>query len=512
MSRSPVCFALLLIIAPSLAFSTTAGTERDPTYWARKGEEAIAEARKLDPRGPTRARNVILFVGDGMGITTVTAARILEGQRRGGGGEDNLLAFERLPRVAFSRTYSASQQTAESSATMSAMITGVKTNDDNLSVSAALAPGTPLAEAVRDATVPTLLELAEARGLSTGVVSTTRLTHATPAACYAHTSSRYWEADSDRPAGATVPDIAAQFVDRFGAGGIGDGIEVAMSGGRARFLPRELADPRIAGATGRRADGRNLIAEWQRKSGGDVVYDLAGFESIDPAKTRRLLGLFAPEDMDYEVDRSATSTGQPSLAQMTGKAIDILAQNRRGYFLMVEGGRIDHAHHAGNAHRALADTIALSDAVRTALERVDLSRTLVIVTADHSHAFVMGGYPKRGNPILGKVVERNRAEPALAADGLPYTTLGYLNGPGFHEDVGGDAVYERPVHGGRAPAIADTDTTDPDFHQEALVPLEAETHGGEDVPVYSGGPGSQLIHGVQQQSYLFYVMKAALRL
>ena len=512
MKRSPACLAMLLIFAPAQAFAKPGATESDPAYWARKGEAALAEARRLEPGGPTRARNVILFVGDGMGITTVTAARILEGQKRGGSGEDNLLAFERLPRVAFSRTYSASQQTAESAATMSAMMTGVKTNDDNVGISAAVQPGNPSAEAVRAASVPTLLELAEARGLSTGVVSTTLLTHATPAACYAHTSSRYWQADSDLPAGATVADIASQFVDRFGKGGIGDGIEVAMSGGRSRFIPRELEDPRIAGARGLRADGRNLIAEWQRKTGGEVVYDLAGFEAIDPTKTQRLLGLFALDEMDYELDRASGPTGQPSLAQMTGKAIDMLSRNRRGYFLMVEAGRIDHAHHAGNAHRALADTIALSDAVRTALERVDLSRTLVIVTADHSHAFVMGGYPKRGNPILGKVVERNRSEAALADDGLPYTTLGYLNGPGFHVDGGGDAVYGKPVRGGRAPEIAEADTTHPDFHQEALVPLESETHGGEDVPVYAGGPGSQFVHGVQQQSYIFYVMKAALRL
>jgi alkaline phosphatase len=197
---------------------------------------------------------------------------------------------------------------------------------------------------------------------------------------------------------------------------------------------------------------------------------------------------------------------------MTTKAISILSRNPKGFFLMVEAGRIDHGHHAGNAYRALIDAIALSDAVRAALQEITPGETLVVVTADHSHGFTIAGYAKRGNPILGKVVEVGETAPAKAEDGLPYTTAGYANGRGFHADVPGEGVYELPARTGRVPEIATTDTTHPNYHQEALIPLDAETHGGEDVPVFAVGPGSQLVYGVQEQSYLFYVMRSALGL
>ena len=125
--------------------------------------------------------------------------------------------------------------------------------------------------------------------------------------------------------------------------------------------------------------------------------------------------------MQYETDREKDKGGEPSLAEMTAKAIDMLSQNNDGYVLMVEAGRIDHAHHAGNAYRALEDTVALSDAVKAALAKVNQEETLVIVTADHSHVFTIAGYPKRNNPILGIAGEGD--------DKKPYTTLGYMNGP-----------------------------------------------------------------------------------
>ena len=506
--------AILVAVAAScLALGAEPPAPRAPAGdWAAQGAAELAAARALFPGMPERARNVILFVGDGMGITTVTAARILEGQQKGGSGEDNALAFERLPFVALSKTYSANQQTPDSAPTMSAMMTGIKTNDGVISIGPEVAHGEGARDVVQAAARPTLLELAEAAGLATGVVSTARLTHATPAACFAHTAARDWEADGDRPAGATVPDVAAQLIDRFGAGGIGDGLEVALGGGREKFLPASTRDPEDRGAHGVRRDGRDLTREWRRKFGGRFVHDRAGFEAVDPARTTHLLGLFERSHMEYDADRARDAGGEPSLAEMTAKAIDILARNPRGWFLMVEGGRIDHAHHAGNAYRALTDTIALSDAVRAALAKVDLRDTLVIVTADHSHVFTMAGYPARGNPILGKVVEPGASGPALAADGKPYTTLGYANGAGFHDGASVAAPYPRSPRAGRSADLARVDTTHPDFHQEALVPLASETHGGEDVAIFAGGPAAQFFHGVQEQSHVFYVMRAALGL
>jgi alkaline phosphatase len=500
--------AMLAHAAPPL----TASDDSTPAHWVAQGTAALERARGLFPGMPERARNVILFVGDGMGITTITAARILEGQRQGKTGEEHALAFEALPFLALNKTYAVNQQTAESASTMSAMMTGIKTREGVLSIDASAALSERRREAVEAATQPTLLELAEGAGLATGVISTARLTHATPGATYAHTSNRDWEVDSLRPRGTTVPDIAAQLIDRYGKGGIGDGIEVAMGGGRRNFLPRSKDDPESGDATGHRADRRDLTREWKKKFGGDYVYNRAGFERIDPARTTHLLGLFEHADMEYEADRAEDAAGEPSLAEMTAKAIDILARNPRGFFLMVEGGRIDHAHHAGNAYRALTDTLALSDAVRAALAKVDLKDTLVIVTADHSHTFTLGGYPKRGNPILGLVVEPGKDTPALAEDGKPYTTLGYHTGRGMQVGVTADGNDFAPYRTGRREDLRGVDTQHKDFHQEALVPMPDEAHGGEDVALFAGGPGAQLFHGVQEQSYVFYVMRGALGL
>jgi alkaline phosphatase len=189
---------------------------------------------------------------------------------------------------------------------------------------------------------------------------------------------------------------------------------------------------------------------------------------------------------------------------------------------MVEGGRIDHAHHAGNAHRALHDTIAFSDAVRVAREATDPKHTLIVVTADHSHVFTLAGYPTRGNPIFGMVSGNDdRGEPTGSfsedAAGRPYTTLGYHNGPGARGSVvrqdGG------PIHSGetggdrsavrRRPDLADVDTAAPNFLQEAAIPLGYETHSSEDVPAYASGPGAALFSGVREQHYIFHALVAA---
>ncbi|MCX7668631.1 MAG: alkaline phosphatase, partial [Anaerolineae bacterium] len=169
--------------------------------------------------------------------------------------------------------------------------------------------------------------------------------------------------------------------------------------------------------------------------------------------------------------------------------------------------------HAGNAFRALTDTIALSDAVQTAMSMTDPKDTLIVVTADHSHVFTIAGYPKRGNPILGFVTEPGKSGPTLAADGLPYTTVSYANGQGFDVlPVGGDINYGTPRPGRHLDlSMADVVKTQ-GFHQEALVPLSAETHAGEDVAIYAGGPKAHLFQGTMEQHTIYHVMKDALGL
>lgn len=516
LTMKPVVAALAIALYANGAMATE--TETAAT-WYNAGQAALKEAKRLNPN-VRRAKNVILFLGDGMGVSTVTASRILDGQLQGKDGEKNSLNMEKLPYVALSKTYSANQQTSDSAPTMTAIVTGVKTNDGELGVDQAVDRKEKDNAVIQAHRLTTILELAKARGMATGVVSTARVTHATPAALYAHTAERDWEADSNLPAGATVKDIAAQSVDNFAPG---NGMDVLLGGGRTYFMPNTQSDPEYPATKGRRKDGRDLTAEWKNKFGCAYVWNKAQFDAIDPASTQCLLGLFEPSHVQYEADRANDTAGEPSVAEMTTKAIDLLnkkAEGRRhgkdddkGFFLMVEGGRIDHAHHAGNAYRALTDTIAMDDAVKAAMEKTDPRDTLIIVTADHSHTFTIAGYPKRGNPILGKVVNPGQTALAKAADGMPYTTVSYANGPGYHVlPVGGDTVYNEPVQAGRVADMTDVDTEDQGFHQEALVPLSSETHAGEDVAIFAGGPKAHLLHGVQEQNYIFHVMKDALGL
>lgn len=483
--------------------------------WYSNGEQAAKQAMQLKPNRH-KARNIILFIGDGMSVSTVTAARILQGQQRGESGEENLLSFEHFPYLALSKTYNTNQQTPDSAGTMTAIMTGEKTLAGVIAIDKTARRND--CESARGHALHTLLEQAEQAGRSTGIVTTTRLTQATPAATYAHSPEREWEGDSEMPPEALAAgckDIAAQLIDFP----YGDGPEVAMGGGRRYFQLTSAKDPEAPEMHGSRKDGRDLIAEWlAKRKNAAYVWNDAQLEALDVSHTDHLLGLFNASHMHYEADRDQDAGGEPSLSEMTARAIDILRRNRRGYFLMVEAGRIDHAHHAGNAYRALTDTIELSRAVSTARAMTSANETLIIVTADHSHAFAMAGYATRGNPILGKVVSNDAfGEPEtkakLAEDGKPYTTLGYLTGPGYAFDKGmvQSSKRRKPV-AGRAQDLGDIDTTDRRFHQQSLVPLQSETHSGEDVAVYADGPGAWLVHGVMEQNVIYHIMRQAMGL
>lgn len=518
------------VIATAVAFAVSApvfaGTPavqgpESVQDWYNQGQNFIRQSMKSGhgySHDARHAKNVILFVGDGMGISTITAARILEGQLNGKPGEENRLSYENFPNLALSKTYSWDQQTPDSAPTMTAMVTGYKAREGMLSVDHLTARGECDASVIAKHALPTILEQAAAAGKSTGVVSTARLTHATPAATYSHTSVRDWESDSDlnsffasnvatcKANGVTlVKDIARQLIEVSPA--VKASLKVAMGGGRSYFLPKTTTDQEYAKA-GKRSDGRDLTAEWVSTRGANAqyVWNKTGFEAIDPAKTDYLLGLFENSHMQYEADRANDKAGEPSLTEMTEKAIKMLDKNKRGYFLHVEGGRVDHAHHAGNAKRALIDAIELAKAVKKAYEMTDPRETLIIVTADHSHTFTIAGYPHRGNNILGlsAAVPTNDGDPVSndkASDGLPYTTLGYQNGPGA---VGGSSSAIS-----RATDLTSVDTTALNYLQQAVVPMGSETHAGEDVAIYATGPKSNLVHGSMEQNWIYHVMKAA---
>ncbi|XP_018346804.1 PREDICTED: LOW QUALITY PROTEIN: uncharacterized protein LOC108751228 [Trachymyrmex septentrionalis] len=321
------------------------------------------------------------------------------------------------------------------------------------------------------------------KGKSTGLVTTTRVTHATPAALYAHAASRYWEDDGKVPPAArtSCKDIARQLLEDEP----GCNITVILGGGRRHFVPKVTLDPEEPEKEGRRLDGRNLIEEWSRNHRkrnitAKYVANKEQFEKVDTRRVNRLLGLFAYSHMDFNVDRNTNDTGDPSLAEMAIKALRILANNPEGYFLFVEGGRIDHAHHYNNAYRALDETLALEEAVEAVMKEVDLTETLLVVTADHSHVLTLGGLATlRGNPIFGSDSK------VSDVDGQPYTTLLYSNGPGY--------IHPRNIlrEAGK------------DSIQTSGVPRAWATHGGEDVPVFAVGPlANALFSGSVDQSYI----------
>lgn len=467
---------------------------QDPYF--RAAAERIAAA----PAPAKRARNVILFIGDGMGVATVTAARIFAGQQKGVDGESYTLAMDTFPRTALSRTYSHDFQVSDSAATATAMTSGVKTRSGVLNLTSEAQSRRCLGSHGKETT--TLFQLAEGKGLATGIVSTARITHATPAAAYAVAANRNWENDAEtaRAGAAACADIARQLIEWPA----GDGFEIALGGGRANFLPQSAADPEHEGQKGLRADGRDLAGEWAARSGGVYLWNAQQFSAHDFSTPAKVLGLFSPSHMAYEADRARDPAGEPSLAEMTAAAIKRLSQDADGYVLMVEGGRIDHAHHGGEARRALTDTVAFDDAIRAALDLTSRDDTLILVTADHSHVLSIAGYPARNNPILGLVQGPDSGEGAgaIADDGKPYTTLGYMNGPG--------SIFARGATPTERPDLTNVDTTALGFRQPALVPLGSETHAGEDVAIYAWGPGDDVVGGVWEQNVIFHALARAL--
>ena len=433
-----------------------------------------AGAPALAEDAPKKAKNVILFIGDGMGVSTVTAARIYAGQKLGQSGEEYVLPFETFEHLALVKTYNTNAQVPDSAGTASAMNTGAKTNIGMLGYGPAATLGDCASGKGREQ--PLVSEEARAKGKALGIVSTARITHATPAAVYARSVNRDWEGDTAVPEdqrGLGCIDIAQQLVDTP--------FDVALGGGSVAFFGKEKGGRRLD-------DAADLPGSWAAKTGGTFVTDLTAMATAPEGKP--LLGLFSPSHMTYMVDREADST-EPTLTAMTATAIQRLSGDPEGYYLMVESGRIDHGHHWGKAGYALEEAIEFARAIQWAIDNTDPEETLILVTADHSHVFTISGYPKRGNPILGLVSNPLDEGPSLAQDGKPYTTLGYANGMGAWSG-------ER--------AVPETGVT---ASQQAAIPLESETHAGEDVALYANGPGAENVRGVMEQNLIYDVIRKA---
>lgn len=299
---------------------------------------------------PGTPHNVVLMIGDGMGVAHMTAARIAAGR----------LEMERLPVGGFEATWSASDLVTDSAASGTAYATGQKTLNGAVSVSPS---GEPL---------KTVLEYAEDRGMATGLVATSSITHATPAVFVAHVAGR--EDDLE---------IARQIASAD--------VEVLFGGGRSFFLPRAEG--------GVRDDGANLLDVLR----GKMPVALSAEEFRELGDTDRAAALLAGEQPPPVRDRD------PDLAELTGKALDILSRDEDGFFLMVEGSQIDWAAHE-NDHQWLVDEVLDFDrAVGVVMDFAERDgRTLVVVSADHE----TGGYAL----LDGSLERRTVTEPHFACD------------------------------------------------------------------------------------------------
>ncbi|XP_061493520.1 intestinal-type alkaline phosphatase 1-like isoform X2 [Rhineura floridana] len=431
-----------------------------------------------------RAKNIILFLGDGMGVPTISASRIYKGQLAGGSGEETVLAMEKFPYVALSKTYNVDRQVPDSAGTGTAYLCGVKSNAKTLGLSAAAVYGK--CTSTFGNKVDSILHRAKLSGKSVGIVTTTRVQHASPGAAYAHSANRSWYSDANMSRDAIqqgCKDIAYQLVHNTD-------INVILGGGRIYMMPQQTPDPEYpTDWNGTRKDGLNLIEKWlSGKEGAQYVWNKSGLAAVNENSTNYLMGLFEPQDMKYELERDNST--DPSIVEMTEKAVQILRRNPNGFFLFVEGGKIDHGHHDGKAKQALTEAVMMDLAVERALQLTNASETLTVVTADHSHVFTFGGSTPRGNNIFGLAPKR-------ATDKRSYTSILYGNGPGY------------TLKNGSRPDVRSEAFEDKNYQQQAAVPLSSETHGGEDVAIMAQGPMAHLFHGIQEQNYIAHVMAYA---
>ncbi|GAB0093480.1 Alkaline phosphatase [Sergentomyia squamirostris] len=465
--------------------------EQETEYWMSSARNTVAEKITIHSVPNTNvAKNVIFFIGDGMSFQNVAAARMRAGN------ENHKLSFEKFPYFGMAKTYCVNRQVSDSACTATAYLSGVKANYGTIGLDASV-PRYDCKGQLDESHHTTGIgqwSLDACKGI--GLVTNTRITHATPAGLFAHTADRYWENDAevvdDKCDSDEIDDIAEQLV----YGKVGRKIKVILGGGRKEFVNETVTDEE--GAYGARHDGKNLIEEWktERSMDGEAKYIWRKSEllGLDIENTDYLLGLFEGDHMKYHKD-AVLDPEEPTLSELVATAIKMLQKEKQGYFLFVEGGKIDVAHHESWTQRALDETLELSNAVQLAREMTSEEDTLIVVSADHGHTLTYAGYPSRGADILGVAQNSN-------IDRMPFTTLSYANGGGYfntYNELGDTRINITGLY----------DLSDPEFKFFATVPLNTESHGGDDVGVYASGPWAHLFVGQYEQNILPFAMAYA---
>lgn len=410
---------------------------------------------------PDRPTNVILLIPDGYGPASATMARDFLRFRDG----VTSLALDSVL-VGAVRTFASDSRITDSAAGATAYAAGTKTYNGAIAVDSTEQP------------VATLLEAAERRGMATGLVATSRITHATPASFSSHVVDRGME-----------NEIAAQQINK--------NIEVILGGGRRHFLPES--------ANGRRGDGRDLTAEAQN-NGYQYVASRDELAAITEAP---VLGLFSPGHMDYEIDRDPAE--QPSLAEMTAKAIDLLDDDEDGYFLMVEASRVDHAGHDNDAAAHLHDILAYNEAAAVILERARADgNTLVVSVSDHETGGMSLGIDGvyAWNPAVlgrvqashGRILNEALSTATIDGDSVPVIRTNVIR-----EQMGIDELTDDEL------AQLRTNVDDPRalnfilsdlISQRSRVGWTTSGHTAIDVNLYAYGPGAHRFAGNHDNTFV----------
>lgn len=347
-----------------------------------------------------KAKNIIFFLGDGMSLTTITASRIYQGQRAGTLGENNEFFMDKFPYVGLSKTYCVNKQVADSACSSTAYLSSVKANYGTIGVTAKVQLNDCDASNIKENHVTPITELALAEGKSVGIVTTMRITDASPAGAYSHAANRAYECDNDTVQFKHDPKVCQDIASQLIRNSPGRDFQVIFGGGRSKFLPFDKPDQQ--NFTGERKDGVNLINEWRRSKEGKnakYIYNKQGLDALRYSDVDHVLGLFEQLQLPYNLDATDNAT-KITLEEMTAAAIRIVAKNKKGYFLFVEGALIDVAHHSNLAQKALDETVEFSKAIERAVQMVDLRETLIVITADHAHTMTMAGYSDRGGNLV----------------------------------------------------------------------------------------------------------------
>ena len=493
---------ILVLFLPSILvhFNTTKTSDEDKPIinklsklaeenrWFRDAQSKLKQRVKRSPNSDVRAKNIIFFLGDGMGISTLTAARKLKNQRlhpSNIGIEEQSLSFENFPDVSLVKTYCSDHLVADSACSATAYLTGIKGNKDTIGVSDAVKLDDCEAQLDLDNhQFTSLLYWAQEGDKVTGVVTTDKLTGASPSGTFAHTANRDWENDQETP--EDCPDIASQLIRNRP----GNMFRVILGGGGMNFNnSRHHSDGRT--------DGSDLITEWinnreAESQSYEFVNNRRDLVAVDVNETDYLFGIFNEDEFLYKLDIGDDHEIQPRLFEMTSKALEILQRHDEGFVLFIEAAHIDKAHHENWAKKALEEVLELDKAVTTALEMVNTDETLIIVTADHSHSLTISGYPRREYDILGFDGGEDSQQVTDEAPQHFYPTLMYATGPGTKH-----SSYD---------VSRDERLRDKDFVYPSTVFRESASHQGEDVALYAVGPQSHLFNGLIDQHLIPHIL------